>query len=94
LIKADPNAVFTDYGALRTGRTGAAMMASGLYLWRVSLNILIPDKADKAKVAEAHDGNAWEYYSWKRMNLIFVVIWLLFLSLAVIQFSFSALFGA
>jgi len=82
-----------DYGGLRTGRCGTALLAVGLYLMRVSVVILIPDHADLRKVPEAHDGNTWEYHTWKRSNMLFVSLHLAFLLLAIIQFSFAEIFG-
>jgi len=93
LIKDEPGSVSVDYGGLRTGRCGTALMGVGLYLMRVSLVILIPDQADVRKVAEAHDGNTWEYYTWKRSNMLFASLYLSFLLLAIIQFSFADVFG-
>jgi len=58
------------------------------------MKILIPDKTDVSKPSEAHDGNTWEFFTWKRSNMIFVSTFLLFLMVSIIQFSFSDLFGA
>ena len=93
LIKDAPGAVSVDYGLLRTGRCGTALMGVGLYLMQVAVGILIPDQADLRKVPEAHDGNTWEYATWKRSNMLFAAAHLSFLLLAVIQFSFSDVFG-
>lgn len=46
VIVQDPDAVSTDYLVLRTGRCGTSLIIVGLYLMRVSLQILIPDKSD------------------------------------------------
>ena len=93
VISDDPGGVAVDYARLRTGRAGTALMAVGLYLMRAGMVILVPDKSDQASVAEAHDGNTWEYFAWKRSNMIFVSTFLVFLLLAIIQFSFSDMFG-
>jgi len=78
---------------LRTGRCGTALLAVGLYLMRAGMVILIPDKTDERKVPEAYDGNTWDYFTWKRSNMVYVSTFLLFLCLSIIQFSFSDLFG-
>jgi hypothetical protein len=44
-------------------------------------------------VPEAYDGNIWEYFIWKRSNILFTSVFLMFFELAVIQFSFSAIYG-
>jgi hypothetical protein len=93
VIQDDPGSVTVDYGRLRTGRCGTALMAVGLYLMRAGMVILVPDKTDPKTVPEAHDGNTWEYFAWKRSNMIFVSTFLVFLLLAIIQFSFSDMFG-
>lgn len=93
LIKPDPYAITTNYVVVRTGRCGVALLATGLYLMRAGMVILIPDKTDYRKVIEAYDGNTWEYFTWKRINMVYVSTFLLFFCLAIIQFSFSELFG-
>lgn len=93
VVKDDPGAVAVDYTLLRTGRCGTALLAVGLYLMRAGMNILIPNHADPMTVPEAHDGNTWEYFVWKRSNMIYASTFTSFLLLAIIQFSFSDLFG-
>ena len=44
-------------------------------------------------MAESHDGNVWQYYTWKRSNMIFNSIWMIFLTIIIINFSFSDMFG-
>lgn len=92
-IKPDPYSVSTNYLVMRTGRCGVALITTGLYLMRAGMIILIPDKTEYGKVNEAYDGNSWDYFTWKRVNMIYVSTFLLSLCLAVIQFSFSDLFG-
>ena len=46
LIIPDPDAVSTDYDLARTGRCGTCMLATGVYLMQVGMEILIPDKTD------------------------------------------------
>ena len=84
LIKDDPDNISVNYGLLRTGRCGVAMLMSGVYLMFVGLSILIPDTSDKRKIAESYDGNIWEYYQWKRSNMIFFSIWMIFIMLVII----------
>ena len=93
LVKDDPDNISVNYGQLRTGRCGVAMLMSGVYLMFVGLSILIPDTSDKRRIAESYDGNIWEYYQWKRSNMIFFSIWMIFIMLIIIQFSFSDTFG-
>ena len=93
LIKDDPNNVSIDYSVLRTGRTGTAFLMMGSYVTLVSLLILVPDKNEAGRVPEAYDGNIWEYFIWKRSNILFTSVFLMFFELAVIQFSFSAIYG-
>lgn len=93
VVKDDPGAVAVDYTLLRTGRCGTSLLAVGLYLMRAGMNILIPNHADPMTVPEAHDGNTWEYFVWKRSNMIYASTFTSFLLLAIIQFSFSDLFG-
>jgi hypothetical protein len=84
VIKDDPGAVSVDYTLLRTGRCGTSLLAVGLYLMRAGMIILIPDHADPMKVPEAHDGNTWEYFAWKRSNMIYASTFTSFLLLAII----------
>ena len=56
----------------------------GAYIIYVGLTILIPDKTNINKVPEAFDGNIWEFYTWKRSNMVFVSVFLLFFELAII----------
>ena len=46
VIVPDPDAVSTDYSVVRTGRCGTCLLASGLYLMREGMVILIPDKSE------------------------------------------------
>mmetsp|Transcript_9638 Transcript_9638/g.9300 ORF Transcript_9638/g.9300 Transcript_9638/m.9300 type:complete len:430 (+) Transcript_9638:820-2109(+) len=82
-----------DFDNLRKGRCGTALFILGIYLMILGLQILVPDKSDKFKSAESFDGNIWEFYTWKRSNMIFCTAFLIFFNLAVIQFSFSDLFS-
>ena len=93
LIMDNPNNVNIDYVVLRTGRTGSAFLVMGAYVTIVSLLILVPDKNEAGKVSEAYDGNVWEYFIWKRSNIMFTAVFLMFFELAIIQFSFSAIYG-
>ena len=93
VIPDDPATVSIDYQMLRNGRCGLSFIVLGVYLMRESMIILIPDKTDKSKVNDAFDGNAWEYFTWKRTNMIYVSTFIIFIMLATIQFSFSDLFG-
>ena len=93
-MKDDSAKISVDYSLLRKGRCGLALIISGAYAILVGLQILIPDVTSKSRVAEAYDGNVWKYYKWKRSNLVFCSIWVVFICLALIQFSFSDFFGA
>ena len=93
VIKPDPFAISINYVVVRTGRCGVALIATGLYLMKQGMFILIPDKMDYGNVIEAFDGNTWEYFTWKRINMVYVSTFLLGLCLAIIQFSFSDYFG-
>ena len=93
LIKDDPDNISVDYDGLRTGRCGTALLVSGTYMMVVGLGILIPDTSDKRKVSESYDGNIWNYYQWKRSNMVFCSITIIFFCLFIIQFSFSDVFG-
>ena len=70
-----------------------ALFVTGAYLLYVGLVVLIPDNSDKRKIHESHDGNIWQYYQWKRSNMIFNSIWMIFLTIIIINFSFSNIFG-
>jgi len=70
------------------------MLISGAYLMIVGLKVLIPDTTKKGKVQEAFDGNIWSYYYWKKSNMVFCSLWVIFYSLAIIQFSFCDAFGS
>jgi len=94
LMKDDSAKISVDYSLLRKGRCGLALIISGAYAILVGLQILIPDVTSKSRVAEAYDGNVWKYYKWKRSNLVFCSIWVVFICLSLIQFSFSDFFGA
>ena len=50
----------------------------------VGLKTLIPDTTKKGKVQEAFDGNIWNYYYWKKSNMVFCSLWVIFYSLAII----------
>ncbi len=93
MIMDNPNNVNIDYVVLRTGRCGTAFLVMGAYVTLVSLLILIPNKTDAGKVPEAYDGNIWEFFIWKRSNILYTAVFLMFFELAVIQFSFSAIYG-
>lgn len=93
LIIDNPNNVNVDYVVLRTGRTGTAFLVMGAYVTLISLFILVPDKTEPGRVPEAYDGNIWEYFIWKRSNMVFTAVFLMFFELAVIQFSFSNIYG-
>lgn len=60
------------------------MLATGVYLMQVGMAILIPDKTDESKPTEAFDGNTWDYFIWKRSNMVYTSTFLIFLCLAVI----------
>lgn len=94
LMKDDSSKISVDYDLLRKGRCGLALFVSGAYLIIVGLRILIPDVSTKSRVSEAYDGNVWRYFQWKRSNMVFCSIWVVFIALALIQFSFSDFFGA
>lgn len=94
VVSPDLNAWAINYKDLRTGRCGVALIITGYYLMQCAMDILIPDKSSLIKVPTAYDGNIWEYYTWKRSNMVFVSIFLTFLMLVVIQFSFSDIFSA
>ena len=93
LMKDDQDKISVNYTNLRTGRCGVALFTTGAYLLYVGLIVLIPDNSDKRKVHESYDGNIWRYYTWKRSNMIFMSIWIIFISLVIINFSFSDIFG-
>jgi len=84
LIVADTEDVSIDYVVLRTGRTGTAFLVMGSYVTLAALLVLIPDKTDSGKVPEAYDGNIWEYFIWKRSNIMYTAVFLMFFELAVI----------
>jgi hypothetical protein len=93
LIKDDSSKITVDYELLRKGRCGLALTLAGIYALSVGLRILIPDVSMKGRVAEAYDGNIWQYYEWKRANVAFCSLWVILLGLCIIQFSFSDFFG-
>lgn len=84
LILDSPQDVTPDYVMLRTGRTGTCFLVMGAYVALISLGILVPDKTDPGRVNEAYDGNIWEYFVWKRSNILFTSVFLIFFELAVI----------
>ena len=94
-LKDDPNNVNTDYSLLRSGRAGVAFCIVGIYLMLLGLRILIPEKSKLyvTEVAESHDGNVWEFFTWKRSNVLFISIFWIFYNLMVVQFSFSETFS-
>ena len=83
-IMDNPQNVNVNYSNLRTGRTGTALLTIGVYLIFVALTILIPDKSGEGRVGEAFDGNIWEFYTWKRSNMIFCSAFLAFMGLSII----------
>ena len=83
----------TDYSLNRTGRTGVALLIAGIYMMMLGANLMCPDRSSKTDVPEAYDGNIWEYYTWKRGNMLFVSFLLIMLMVAIIQFSFSEIFS-
>ena len=93
VMKDDQDKISVNYTDLRTGRCGVALFVTGAYLLYIGLIILIPDNSDKRKIHESYDGNIWQYYTWKRSNMIFNSIWMIFLTIIIINFSFSDLFG-
>jgi hypothetical protein len=84
LIKDEPDNISVDYAALRTGRCGVALLVSGVYLMLVALKVLIPDTTRVGRVQEAYNGNVWQYYQWKRTNMVFCSLWVIFYCLALI----------
>ena len=94
-IKDDPNAVSIDYKLLRSGRAGLAFCIVGAYLMYIGLKILIPEKGTKSNthVPESYDRNVWEFFTWKRSNVLFVSLFWIFYNLMMIQFSFSETFS-
>jgi hypothetical protein len=94
-IKDDPSNVNVDYQILRTGRCGLAFIIVGAYLMMLGLKIMIPEKhrGDMLHVQEAYDGNVWNYFTWKRSNMIFISVFWIFYNLMVVQFSFSDVFS-
>ena len=93
LMKDDADKISVNYNDLRTGRCGVGLFVTGAYLLYIGLTVMIPDISDKRRIHESYDGNIWEYYTWKRSNMIFSSIWIIFLCLVEINFSFSDLFG-
>ncbi len=83
-MKDDRDKISVDYELLRTGRCGTALLMTGVYLMLVGLRVLIPDTTNKRRIAEAYNGNIWEYYQWKRSNMVFVSIFIIFLLLVII----------
>lgn len=64
-------------------------------MW-LGLKILIPEKASSATdfvVPESYDANVWEFFTWKRSNVLFISIFWIFYNLVVVQFSFSDTFS-
>lgn len=94
IMKDDSDKISVNYTDLRTGRCGVALFVTGAYLLYKGLVILIPDNSDKRKIHESYDGNIWQYYTWKRSNMIFNSLWVIFLTIVTINFSFSDIFGA
>jgi hypothetical protein len=94
-MKDDPDNVEVDYMLLRSGRTGLAFWVVGIYLMLLGLRIMAPDKEanNTFHVAESYDGNVWEFFTWKRSNMLFISWFWIFYNLVVIQFSFSDIFG-
>lgn len=84
LIKDEPDNISVDYRALRNGRCGVALLISGCYLMAIGLKVLIPDTTVRGRVQEAYNGNIWQYYQWKRSNMVFCSMWIIFYCLALI----------
>ena len=94
LVKDDMANISVNYENLRKGRFGIAMIVSGGYLLVIALRVLIPDNSNQRRVHESpYDGNIWEYFKWKRSNMIYGSIWMIFLCLSIVNFSFSDIFG-
>ena len=94
-IKDDPNNVEVNYTLLRSGRAGIAFWVVGTYLMFLGLKILIPERveANSNYLAESFDGNVWEFFTWKRSNVLFISVFWIFYNLMVVQFSFSETFS-
>lgn len=93
IIKPDPDQISIDYEILRNGRCGVSMLITGVYLLFVGLTMLIPDISNKLKVHESYNGNIWNFYEWKRSNMMFMSMWIMFFGVTLLQFSFSDTFG-
>jgi hypothetical protein len=89
LILDEPNNLNPNYKAMRNGRCGTSLLICGLYCMTVAMSIMIPDTTKMGRVYEAYNGNVWQYYRWKRSNMMFCSIWVVFYCLMAIQFSFS-----
>jgi len=57
------------------------------------MNIMMPDKTDKTKICQAYDGNIWDYFIWKKSNMIYITLFCIIFSVFLIQFSFSSIYG-
>ena len=91
----DPNNVSIDYSLLRTGRIAVSFIVVGAYCVVIGLIIVIPDKNIKGEyyTAESFDGNVWEFFTWKRSNVLLVSLFWIFFLLCIIQFSFSSIYS-
>ena len=75
---------------LNTSRMVTGLLGMGLYYFKSSLYLLIPDKPTYYQ--EAYDNNSWEYYSWKRINFIFFSVLVSLVNIFAIFISFEEYF--
>ena len=41
---------------------------------QIAMNIMMPDKTDKKKICQAYDFNIWDYFIWKKSNMVYITL--------------------
>ena len=57
------------------------------------MRTMIPNQSNENVLQESSEGNVWNFYTWKRSNMMFITILITLAMLGVMYFSFSEWFG-
>ena len=60
---------------------------------QIAMEIMMPDKTDKTKIVQAYDFNIWDYFIWKKSNMVYITLFCIIFGAFLIQFSFSSIYG-
>ena len=88
-----------DFDVIRSGRTGTAFLAAGVYFIIVGARLLIPDipeeNAASNDPSESYpQRNTWYPRPWLRSSLIYFMVLLMVAMLGIVYYSFTDLFGS